>query len=66
MSKSRHALFRERRTVNVILRPRDWSRLKKLMMDRCEKTSPFVRSLILTELDREEKARKETGPSGLD
>jgi len=57
--------FQERRYVNVILTPHDRNRLRELIGPRSRATTPWVRNLILRELDREEAKAERAAPTGV-
>ncbi len=56
--------FRERKYVNVILTPRDRARFQEFLDRRQQNASPFLRGLILRELElaRTEETRKQAEP----
>jgi hypothetical protein len=51
--------FRRSRFVNVLLLPPDWERLKRIVTERGEQKSPYVRRLILRDLDRSDRKKPE-------
>lgn len=55
------AEFTDARAVQVLLRPHDWNRLNKLLRRQRKKMSPFIRSLVLTELQRQERKEETDG-----